>query len=411
LFSMGFPFGFKPELLTEVFPPIKQFRSLGRFTWVFHALWMPFFVVLCFRLLKVLARRRKAIAWGVGMAICTLTISEGLMQWQSIRFSTGSQAPMMVQRSALPWLDEIPRDSYSCIVALPWFHVGSENLITTQTAPTAIAFSASLRTGLPLLNVMMSRTSLSQTWAQFQLATEPAEPLEILKSLPDKRPMLAIRQGIRDTFDGAYFKFGMGSPNHPNEIQTYPLDLWSAQKELLKPYVLPADSLLSPELFRLDFDADGDVDGMWGSKGKRLTRKDNHFLFQGKFPQLKPNQSVVVSCWARLKSDGIPMTYFGLELHDAQGNNVLWSYPTFNGYVRRIEGEWALVERLVTLPDAQHSLSVNITRWSRLPATIDIDELSIRLANRPSRHQKPSGIILVNNRKAGNLTPNLSSLP
>jgi hypothetical protein len=50
----------------------------------------------------------------------------------------------------------------------------------------------SLKTGLPLTAVAMSRTSLSQTSKNIQLVLEPNEPLKILEEMPNKKPFLLM---------------------------------------------------------------------------------------------------------------------------------------------------------------------------------------------------------------------------
>jgi hypothetical protein len=139
---------------------------------------------------------------------------------------------------------------------------------------------------------------------------------------------------------------------------------------------------------------------MYGTRGKTLLRKDNYRPFDGTFPDAPPATTYTVSLWAQIRPDGLALTYFGLEVHDAQGQNLLWSYPTLNNFVTRIEGDWALCEREVTLADPSHRLTVNITRWSRVPPTLVIDELSIRRSYETELHTTPDGILLRNNRPA-----------
>jgi hypothetical protein len=399
-FSMGFPFAIKPDLLTDLFPPIKQFRSLGRFAWLFYTLWMVYLVYALYRLHRLWRGRRRVLAYLLpGIALLSL-FGEGIGHLYGVRLKQSTTVPAMAAGQPIPWLDGIPTSGYAALLALPWFHAGGENMVTTDFRNCGAAFAASLRTGLPLLNVMMSRTSVSQTWDQFQLATEPAQPLALLAKLTDPRPLLAMRSGLRDTFDGAYFRFGMPPGSAlADGPQCYALDLRAAAAALLPPVAdTLADTQRTVGHVRRSFDQDGDAPGIYATQGKRLRLRDNNFLYQDKLPQLIPNTPYTISLWAQIREDGLPLTKFGVEVHDAQGATLLWSYPTLNGFVRRIEGDWALCERQVTIADPSHRLSVNITRWSRSPEAIVVDELSIHPSAETDMHRTAEGRLLRNNR-------------
>jgi hypothetical protein len=416
-FAMGFPFAIKPERLTALFPPIKQFRSLGRFAWLFYELWMAYLCYALYRLHRLWRRPRPVLAYLLPIAVLASIYAEGLGQLQSVRLRATETPPAMAAGQSLPWLDQLDPAQYSALVGLPWFHAGGENLYTLGPSHADLPFAASLRTGLPLLNVMMSRTSVGQTWDQFQLATEPAQPLGLLTHLRDRRPLLAIRQAFRDTFDGAYLRYlgtnpAPTTPTRPGQPHVYALDLFAAQQALLHPDSLrPADSSLAPARFRASFEQDGDAAGIYGSRGKRLLRSANNVLFEGSFPDAPPASTYTISLWARIRADLLPLTGFGVEVHDAQGNNTLWSYATLNNFVVRIAGDWALCERQVTLAAPTDRLSVNITRWSRVPPSIDIDELSIRRADTPDLHHLPDGRPLRNNRLVAAPAGTASRLP
>lgn len=399
VFAMGFPFAIKPDRLTDLFPPIKQFRSLGRFAWLFYELWMVYLCYALYRLHRRWRLRRPWLAYALPLLVLASLFAEGLGQLASVRLRTHEAPPQMAAGQELPWLKGIQAADYSAIVALPWFHAGGENLYTTGNSHFDEAFALSLRTGLPLLDVMMSRTSVAQTWDQFQLATEPAQPLGLLPHLRDPRPLLAIRHGFRDTFDGAYFRYGLPAQTDAQGGYLYPLDLHAAERALLRPDTLvPADSAAAPALFQLSFDQDGDAEGMFGTKGKSLLRSENNVLFDGNFPDAAPATTYTVSIWAKIRGDRLALTNFGLEVHDAQGQNRYWSYSTLNNFVRRIEGDWALCERQVTLADASDRLSVNITRWSRSPREIVVDALHIRRSDQTALYTLPDGRLLRNNR-------------
>ena len=410
LFAMGFPFGIKPDRMTELFPLIKQFRSLGRFAWVFYYLWMVYVFYALYRLHRVWRHRYPLPAWGiVGIAFITL-FAEGFGQLSHVKLRMPDEAPLMTPGQRAPWLEGINPHDYSSAISLPWFHAGGENIATPQFNTCGDAFATSIQTGLPLLNVMMSRTSQEQTWEKFQMATEPAQDLEILKHLPDRRPALAIRSALIDTFDGDYLRFGIPPQMAPSKRWIYPLDLFAAQaafsnkRDSVPP---PPPNILSPTFalsapgfgHEVNWDQDGDAPGMFGTKGKRILLRENNFIFKNLFPDAKLGSKYTFSVWAQIRGDLKPRTLFGVMVKNQCDGDVIWSFPTMGTFIRRMEGDWALCEREVQVNDPLHVVTVNITRWSRLPVDIIIDEFHIRPSGTDAYRLQDSIPIRKNNRE------------
>jgi hypothetical protein len=397
IFSCGFPFAIKPELMTDIFPPIKQFRSLGRFSWAFYYVWMTFSFFLLWQVYQWLVRKQLRVV-GISLLVVMAgwTIFEGIGLNEGVRRRTSfvkreflkSDAPGMVPGyAASPWIAKILPEKYSAFVVLPYFHIGSENFRSNEPAAHA-AFETSLRTGLPMTDVMMSRTSFSQTWAQMQVATEPAVPLEILRHFKDPRPLLALRFAHASEFDGPYLQ-RYGEPIYAEGgIEFYEIDLAARQKELLAIAPVIPDSLIEVEpslwltkadtnLFFTDFETTGEGQGYRSSKGKTVKLNENNIIFEQHF-NCKPMDTFIVSIWVKLRSDVLPHAAMGWEQIDSTFEGKGWDYLSFNAYIKRFEGEWALCEREVVVKDPAYNLKVNVTRWRRKPPLLTVDNLLIR---------------------------------
>lgn len=391
LFACGFPFSYKPELMTDLFPPIKQFRSLGRFAWVFYYTWSVFtFYLLWLAVRYHRIHRRKTLAYSIAGLVFALCFAEGLGYNQALagRVRRVIRPKMVHDGQDSPWISRINPEKYSAIVALPFFHEGSENFTTDNAVSYAVAFETSVKTGLPLLNVMMSRSSLGHTWSLFQMTTNPYRPLEILNSITDPRPILAVRMGTFRIYDEDYLQ-----PREPflykdKGVSVYELDLANLQKELLCDSPPAVDTVIrlkdnlftdSPEtvFWAEDFE-DGDTDGIAGTKGKTILLKDNNELFKGRLEGVQAGDTLVLSLWVKLKGDRLAHTMFGWEEHGPDGGNVTWSYPASNKFMKVMDGEWALCEREVVVQNPENELMVNVTRWKRKPPELVIDQFLIR---------------------------------
>jgi hypothetical protein len=405
IFSCGFPFAIKPELLTELFPPIKQFRSLGRFSWVFYYTWVTFTFFLFWQMIQWL-RRKKLAAVGIAMGVVVAgwTLFEGGGLNEGVRIRTWvvklmtyweGEPGMIPGMKPSPWMPHIQPEKYSAIMVLPYFHEGSENLRTAKIQRKDAfdsnickqAFEASIRTGIPMLNVMMSRTSLNQAWTHLQLVTEPNSPLEILDKIKDPRPILAMRFAKAPEFDGPYVQPVGTIVYQQDTVVFYEMDLRKLQDSLLSLRNPAPDSLMEhpaglktssvdSSIVWIDFEGEGNGPGYRTPKGKTVQLKDNNLLYNGHI-EAKEGDTLIFSLWMKMRSERLPITELGIE--EFKGEEVLnWDYLTANNNIKRLDGEWALCEREYVVKSSENTFKFNVTRWRRIPPEITVDNFLVR---------------------------------
>jgi hypothetical protein len=91
------------------------------------------------------------------------------------------------------WVSQIEFNEFQAILPLPYFHVGSENVwVEPKCDILRQSFIVTLKSGLPSMGVMLSRTSLSQTYKSLALVENPVLSFEILKDLPNRKPLLVM---------------------------------------------------------------------------------------------------------------------------------------------------------------------------------------------------------------------------
>ncbi|MBK9450744.1 MAG: hypothetical protein IPN95_15320 [Bacteroidetes bacterium] len=398
IFACGFPFAIKPERMTELFPPIKQFRSLGRFTWAFYYTWVTFSFYLVWQLILWLRKRQMgAIGLAIGVVLAGWTLFEGGALNEGVRLRIWvvklmtymeGEPGMIPGMKVSPWMATIQPEKYAAIVALPYYHDGSENFRANLPNASKYAFEASIRTGLPMLNVMMSRTSLNQTWSLLQLVTEANAPLEILDKLKDPRPILAMRFGNSKEFDGPYMQPRGELVYAQDTIQFYTLDLRALQERLLGEKTMVPDSLWEapnglrlsrPDngMFWIDYEAKGKGAGYRSNKGNTVQLKDNNIFHEGPL-NFSPKDTILVSLWLKMRADRLPLTQMGFE--ELKGSEAqTWDYLSLHNNIQRLDGEWALCEREFVLTDpAVNNIRMNVTTWKRRPPEITFDNVLVR---------------------------------
>lgn len=196
LFSMAIPFIWGLENVVEQIPFIRQFRSPGRFAWVFYYVINVGTFVLIYRLYKKIQIKNFLVSRI--FVVCTLSISfyEGMHYYTGLsNWFANPPANNLLSRNAeyaQKFSDAgIPLSDFQCILFVPVFMQGSEKLYIDNTENSfADAMTIAFQTQLPLVDCMMSRTSISNTLQLTSLTSHPALAAEIPAGFNQKKILL-----------------------------------------------------------------------------------------------------------------------------------------------------------------------------------------------------------------------------
>jgi hypothetical protein len=250
LYAMGAPFIWGMDFLLDWFPALKQFRSVGRFAWIFYYLSSVYAAIFFYRLFQYW---RNCNYHTLSNIVMLLVVVVWLIEWngygQQLRTECSSAKDhynRFYAKEITSWPVWLKRHSYTPqafqgIIGLPYVHIGSEKTGVQEDYNNVILQGAMIActTGLPMTDVMMSRTSWSQTFANLPLIDGPLTPKHIVDQFDDKPFLLFVTPGVslspgeRSLINQAQF---IGKKD---EIALYSLNLkMVAQKE-----VAYADSL------------------------------------------------------------------------------------------------------------------------------------------------------------------------
>ncbi len=181
IFAATLPFAMENEWFARMAGPLKQFRSMGRFSWVF------FYALNIFVFIQ-LAKRYRGLSKYLFTAACLILFYEGLYFHDTFQQRIGQERVPVLSAA-----ERVNLPAQSPIFPYPYFHIGSENLGSRSGGihmadPT---MQLSLETGLPTFGTMASRVSLEQTLQQMELAYNLSGPLMLLD---DEWVILADRQ-------------------------------------------------------------------------------------------------------------------------------------------------------------------------------------------------------------------------
>jgi hypothetical protein len=200
LFSMCIPFKWGMHFLTDLIPPLKQFRSLGRFSWWFYYLYAIFtawFVYLVYRWLRRHSRVVPAgllvaaslIYWSLDAGIHVKVYTRDLFNrndrlestddFYLQRFREGGHTP----------------GEYQAILFLPFASTGGDKLLYEQGLDAfGEAMRCSYHTHLPIVESFSPRPSFTQILSSIQLLSHPSIYKERVDDMNDKPLLLVVRK-------------------------------------------------------------------------------------------------------------------------------------------------------------------------------------------------------------------------
>lgn len=195
LFALGVPFIFPyGEKLLKYAGPIQQFRSIGRFAWIFF-----YAANICtFYYFYQWSKQCQQAAWRWSL----LLLPVALLLFESYHYSWSKRIDLDVVENweEGEYFTDRPVDytRYQACVPIPYFNIGSGNFWWEATGwISQKPHTLSMQTGLPLTSAMLTRTSLSQTLNQLQLVTEPYRLPRIFADYPNDKPLLLFWDNVR----------------------------------------------------------------------------------------------------------------------------------------------------------------------------------------------------------------------
>ncbi|MAT53169.1 MAG: hypothetical protein CMN32_01725 [Saprospirales bacterium] len=194
LLSMSFPFVLPGwEGLLDYFGPLKQFRSTGRFAWIFYFVANLMAVTLIYHWVKRWKKRPAGVAM---MVLCLIVL--GLEAWQfsncgayyhdyKLREIAELKDGQRFSDSDIDW------SRYQAVVPLPYYNVGSDHFFSAGGAESVQkSLILSVQSGLPVTGAMLTRSSPWQAFLQHQLVTEPYRLPAVFKDYPSQKPLLLL---------------------------------------------------------------------------------------------------------------------------------------------------------------------------------------------------------------------------
>lgn len=419
LFSMGVPFVWGLEFLVDYFSVFRQFRTLGRFSWIFYYLMMIYSSVFLYRWfirMKIQNHTRRYIAFATvilcvwlvewnGYATQIHKFSEDALPNYDQFYSTGTD-------SWLTWLQKRGYDprQFQATAGLPYFHIGSEKLgLQNNDYPKTMYVGSQLamQTGLPMMDVMMSRTSWSQTFELVRFFDGPFTEKTLTTRLNNKPLLLFVNKNYRLSNGESYMlRYGTFIGNRDN-VDFYSFDIQSmirgdkqytdscvqlAMKDGRKEGLLAPDNRFS---YSQHFD-DQVSSSVFSGKGAHSADADYRTEILT-IPVTHPTDDTlfIFSTWMKCLHTGPEMPNIGFDELNAKGE-VIYSNDYLANHSTYITNNWYKAERVVNI--VKDAVSIRFYALGGKKEYIALDELLIQPINSIYFYKTADSVIMINNR-------------
>ena len=424
VFSMGIPFIWRLEWLTGYFSVLKQFRTLGRFSWI------SYYVLTVFASVKIyawyarfIAGRKPAVAYLILLAAFGTWAVEASAYIKTSR-STAAQGyelyDVFLSSGEQSWEQFLSAHNrkgsdFQAILTFPFFEIGSEKLWVGESLCNfgmAISAQAGIQLHLPVVDVMMSRTSWSQAFKQVKISGGPYIDKPLLRDLKSDKPFLFIIVD-RNTMtpDEKYLLESsdtIGHISHYFICACYPSRIRANDKQ-------HADSISAvlPALRTGDTCVSGH--GSWFIAHFDSARSGHTFFGSGALSyspaplttvatiMVKPaadSQLYELSCWFLVPADNYKSPNINAQLLDSAGNTI-GSVDGITSHSIDNYGLWLWNNRLFNIPSACRSVRCRIVE-EQGKSYLAMDELMLRPADALIISKDSKGNVMVNNHRFKN---------
>ncbi|MBL7713706.1 MAG: hypothetical protein JNL13_14625 [Chitinophagaceae bacterium] len=415
LLGMGVPFVWNMEWLLHYLSVFRQFRSLGRFIWLFYQVITIFSLVYLYHYYQT--RKTKRLAWLPPLLLLSFWSWECLGYIRHVQGSaekgreTYSQffSPDTYNWSAFLEKQHSAVTDFQAILLLPFIHVGSEkwSVGTDITDHMAYAFKASLDTRLPIVDVMMPRNSWSQTAQQVKIAGGLFADKPLLAAQADKPFLVLCAPGAMSNPDDDILTASSDLLGEYGGCKVYALyprrlmqtrELVGRQIRAIAARLQEGDTVLYADAAKVSIrhqDTGTPKQALFGAGSTRFEPVRERLIAELSVLPATDKEQYEISSWVLLSAQDFRSPVLNLSLLDENGAEIYRKDALAKESVDNA-GMWFRVNLFFELPAACRKI-----RWTLYDdgqgSYLALDEVLLRPANGLVISKDRDGKILVNN--------------
>lgn len=398
IFACSQPFATKGlEFLLDYAGPLRQFRSTGRFAWVFYFVINIIAFTGIYKIINQFSNNilKHTILW---LALTLLSYEAYTFSGNKYMFQALKHIPELDPGSRFTDIPGIDYKRYQAILPIPYFNVGSNNFGVGATGNTVqLSCILSMQTGLPMTGAMLTRSSRQQSFNQLQLVGQAYHHPNILSQYPNKKPLLLLLNADiseKDSLRYLHLFNGLTPIHKTPRWALYELELTSFDQRIKA----RKSSILEAAKTKKLYDAPGfqSTDSLTnyvyedfnqlnsnkkyrGNGAHEAPANSTKPFFVGKIPLARANQNYDIRFWVFANEDRYNVAVIKLEEVDSAGKKrqeAFWSVGS--ALVDFDSSGWVLVNCPFVLKSNESSIQCSIQLNDEKKKLIYVDELLIK---------------------------------
>ncbi len=353
IFAAVFPFYMPPlDYFIQFLKPILQFRSPGRFAWIFYYVFTVFMLLYFYRktifsvkpLVKYLYVLPAALLIIEGFSIQTSMFAAVNKHNEGKAFLNADWQKVMVEH-------KLDTTQYRALIALPFFTIGNEKAGFSGSENSVFnALSFTYSTGLPMVNYIMSRASVSEGLKITAIMSHPILPNYYFYQFEDEKPFLVmVTPDALAPFETSFLEKAKYLFTH-NDIRffslnpaVFPTSFRQYNDSITKVPVYESHIkdvfATTPKLGFFKYDKYDGINLLFSEAVKENTLSGKQTLFEGK---INASDSMEISFWTRSQTAINRFANLLVTERDPSGNIVfhynshLEPYPQIHSECRRV---------------------------------------------------------------------------
>ncbi|WP_321286870.1 hypothetical protein [uncultured Sunxiuqinia sp.] len=391
LFSMCFPFKWGFGFLLELLPPVKQFRALGRFSWIFYYVFTVYTAQFVYSLFHKL--KQKGHPYTAILLLAFILFSWSVDAKTNIKRSTRGlfNKNDKLESSDIEYQDRfkeagVSPAEFQAILFLPFASTCGDKLLFEHGMNAfSEAMKCSFHTGIPLLQSFSPRLSFTHSLSSIQMLADSCIRKTRLDDMNDK-PLLLVCTKEQLTNHETWVQAHANTFWYDKHISLsiLPVDVFKNSFENWERYAKQTSDSLScnggiysntsaEKLLFYDFE-NQKSDVAFTGKGAIYKRRGQVELFNQTFPKQFQNQEYELSFWLYFDTRHYDMPQPTLHEYDKNGKQIK-RIKLNNREVHNVYGKWIRIKMdLQFEPDIRYQLIVK-------GKYITVDDLLIKQKN------------------------------
>ena len=370
LFAMGVHLLITNQLILKWLPPLKQFRSLGRFAWAFYYVGFISFSAYFFHWTQRIDNkiiRNALLVFVIGFWAIDAYSYNSFFKHQIREFI----APNELLENKIVWnaLKEknIDLDRFQAVLPLPVSLEGVEKLTTKDNWFVKIATIPFVyQTGIPMFGAHMSRTSISNAMKTLALTSSSYIDKEICDFLTPEKDILIIvnKEDIPE------FEDIVSRAKYINSTEV--LEFYSiTTKDICKSdFISPNQDIENKALLYSTFKSENST-GLLSAGAKKIS--GTQLIGETTLPD--STTSITSSIWIRIDAKESSGPFFNFNFLDAKDKKISSIYKSDKDIKRsEVIGNWAQLKFTLDVPEGAHSV-----KWFCKAQNLFVDHALITL--------------------------------